>query len=122
LAGTCRGSAGHLPKLGKCTSFPKGLHPFILELRAGLFACTSLLSVMAMFSAFHFIFSFRGQWVLIKEIVGFSGEISFDKTKPNGTMRKLMSSSKLNSLGWKAKTSLKDGLQRSYEDFKKNSI
>ena len=59
---------------------------------------------------------------LIKEIVGFSGEISFDKTKPNGTMRKLMSSFKLNSLGWKSNTSLKDGLQRSYDDFKKNSI
>jgi len=56
---------------------------------------------------------------LIKEIVGFSGEISFDKTKPNGTMHKLMSSSKLNSLGWKSNTSLKDGLQRSYDDFKK---
>jgi len=56
----------------------------------------------------------------IKEVVGFDGRLIFDKTKPDGTPRKLLDVSKINSLGWKAKTSLKDGLKITYEDFKTN--
>ena len=55
---------------------------------------------------------------LVKELVGFEGEIKFDVTKPDGTMRKLMDSSLLNKLGWQPKVMLKEGLQASYEDFK----
>ena len=55
---------------------------------------------------------------LVKDTVGFSGEIVFDKTKPDGTMRKLMDSRRLNQLGWNASTSLKDGLQFAYRSFK----
>lgn len=55
---------------------------------------------------------------LIKKIVGFEGEILLDKTKPDGTMRKLMDVSKINSLGWKAKIPLEEGLKAVYEDFK----
>ena len=54
---------------------------------------------------------------LVKEVVSFSGEITFDSTKPDGTMRKLMDSSRLNQLGWKADISLRDGLQQSYQAF-----
>jgi len=57
---------------------------------------------------------------LIKEVIEYKGEILFDKTKPDGTARKLMDPSRLNQLGWHEKTSLKDGLRIAYEDFKKS--
>jgi GDP-L-fucose synthase len=50
----------------------------------------------------------------IKEIVGFSGEIKWDISKPDGTPRKLMDSSKLLDLGWKPKIDLKSGLEATY--------
>ena len=52
---------------------------------------------------------------LIKEIVGFKGEIINDTTRPDGTMRKLLDVSKLHSMGWKHKTTLIDGLKKTYE-------
>ena len=55
---------------------------------------------------------------LIKEVAGFEGEIVLDSTKPDGTMRKLMDSARLNQLGWGEKTQLKDGLTSAYQDFK----
>jgi GDP-L-fucose synthase len=55
---------------------------------------------------------------VIKEVVGFSGEIAFDASKPDGTMRKLMDSGRLNKLGWNTSASLKTGLQQAYQDFK----
>ena len=47
-------------------------------------------------------------------------QIKFDKSKPNGTPRKLIDSSLANSHGWKAKVSLKDGFLKTYNDFLKN--
>lgn len=52
---------------------------------------------------------------MVKEIVGFKGEIVYDKTKPNGTPRKLMDATKIKSLGWTPKISLKDGIKSIYE-------
>ena len=52
---------------------------------------------------------------LVKEVVGFNGEITFDATKPDGTMRKLMDSGRLNRLGWHANIGLKKGLAFAYE-------
>jgi len=57
---------------------------------------------------------------ILKEIVGFEGEIVFDSSKPNGMMRKLLDSSKINSLGWKPETELKEGLKKTYEWFQNN--
>lgn len=57
---------------------------------------------------------------LIKAIIGYEGEIVFDETKPDGTPRKLLDVSKLEGLGWKYKTELKDGIQLAYEDFLNN--
>jgi GDP-L-fucose synthase len=51
--------------------------------------------------------------------VGYQGEILFDATKPDGTPRKLMDSSRLNALGWQAKVGLEEGLRLAYEDFVK---
>ncbi len=57
---------------------------------------------------------------LVSEIVGYKGEIVFDTTKPDGTPRKLMDVSRINSLGWKYKTELKEGIQKTYEWFLEN--
>lgn len=51
---------------------------------------------------------------MIKEVVGYKGEILFDTTKPDGTLRKLMDISRLNALGWKHKVSLDEGLKKAY--------
>jgi GDP-L-fucose synthase len=53
----------------------------------------------------------------IAQVVGYKGEITFDTTKPDGTPRKLMDSSRLNSLGWHAEVSLAQGLKLAYDDF-----
>lgn len=54
---------------------------------------------------------------LIKEITGFNGELIFDATKPDGTPRKLLDVTKINTLGWHYKTKLKEGIQMAYQDF-----
>ena len=48
---------------------------------------------------------------LIAKTVGYTGEISFDATKPDGTPRKLLDCTKINRLGWQAHTSLQNGLE-----------
>jgi len=53
----------------------------------------------------------------VKEVVGFKGKITWDSSKPDGTPRKLMDSSRINALGWTAKVTLRDGLARAYSDF-----
>lgn len=53
---------------------------------------------------------------LIKDIVGFQGEICFDSSKPDGTMRKLSDVSKIHSLGWKHTYSLKEGILQTYQN------
>jgi len=52
---------------------------------------------------------------LIKEVVGYEGDIKYDKKKPNGMMKKLLNSKKANDIGWKAKTNLKEGLKKTYD-------
>jgi len=54
---------------------------------------------------------------LIKKIVGFEGEITFDFTKPDGTPRKLMDVTKLHAKGWKHSIELEDGIRLAYQDF-----
>lgn len=59
---------------------------------------------------------------LVKKVVGFKGNITFDTTKPDGTPRKLLNVSKLEKLGWKYKTELEDGIKLAYEDFLNNDM
>ncbi len=59
--------------------------------------------------------SIKGLSNLIKETIGYEGEISFDTSKPDGTMRKLTDVSKLNSLGWKHSIEIDEGVKRIYE-------
>ncbi len=56
----------------------------------------------------------------VAKVVGFEGDIEFDTTKPDGTPRKLMDVSRLNDLGWNAKTSLEEGLAMTYQWFLDN--
>ena len=58
--------------------------------------------------------------VLIQQTVHFNGEIVFDSSKPDGTMRKLTDVSKLNALGWKHKVEIEEGVRRMYEWYKGN--
>jgi GDP-L-fucose synthase len=53
----------------------------------------------------------------IADVVGFKGNIVFDSTKPDGTPRKLLDLTKINSYGWKSKTFLKEGIIMAYNDF-----
>lgn len=55
--------------------------------------------------------------LLVKEIVGYEGELVFDLTKPDGTPRKLMDVTKLSGLGWKASIPLIDGIKSVYKEF-----
>ncbi|MBR1617741.1 GDP-L-fucose synthase [bacterium] len=52
---------------------------------------------------------------IVKSIVGFSGEIVYDKTKPNGTPRKMMDATKIKALGWEPKIDLKEGIKDFYD-------
>jgi GDP-L-fucose synthase len=57
--------------------------------------------------------------LLIKEIVGFKGGVVFDKTKPDGMLRKMVDTSKANKMGWSFKTNIREGIAKTYEYFKK---
>ena len=59
---------------------------------------------------------------LVKKIIGFKGEITFDPSKPDGTPRKLLDVSKLEKLGWHYKTELEDGIKLAYDDFLHNDV
>jgi len=59
---------------------------------------------------------------MIKDVVGFIGNIKFDTTKPDGTPRKLMDSGRLHKLGWKHSTHLFEGLKIAYECFKNEMV
>jgi GDP-L-fucose synthase len=54
---------------------------------------------------------------LVADVVGYNGKIVYDKSRPDGTPRKLLDVSKLKKLGWMPKTKLHDGLRRAYADF-----
>lgn len=52
---------------------------------------------------------------LVAEAVGYQGEIRWDRTKPDGTPRKLMDSSKMRAMGWRPRVGLREGIERTYE-------
>jgi GDP-L-fucose synthase len=61
--------------------------------------------------------SIKEMALLIKKITGYTGELNFDTTKPDGTPRKLLSVDKINTLGWHASIDLEEGIRHTYEDF-----
>ena len=59
----------------------------------------------------------KGLTELVAEVVGYKGAVEWDKSKPNGTPRKVMDTSKAQAMGWMPKTELRDGIRLAYEDF-----
>lgn len=59
---------------------------------------------------------------LVAEVIGYEGEICWDTSKPNGMPRKLLDVGKINGLGWRYKTEIKDGIRLAYEDFLRYSV
>jgi len=57
---------------------------------------------------------------LIRDIVGFEGDIRFDTSKPDGTPRKLLDVTRLSDLGWRARTPLRDGIRKTYDWYLEN--
>ena len=57
--------------------------------------------------------------LMIKDVVGYNGEVLWDTTKPDGMPRKVLDTSRINKLGWKYSTNIKDGLQKTYDWFLK---
>ena len=56
----------------------------------------------------------------VRQVIGFPGEIEWDRTKPDGTPRKLLDVEKIFSLGWRPQTSLAEGIKEAYTDFLEN--
>ncbi|MFZ5830260.1 MAG: NAD-dependent epimerase/dehydratase family protein, partial [Planctomycetota bacterium] len=54
---------------------------------------------------------------MIRDVVGYAGDIVWDSTKPDGTMRKLLDVSRLRAMGWQPRTSLREGLELAYRQF-----
>jgi len=66
--------------------------------------------------------SIKGLAELIKEIVGYEGQVLFDKSKPDGAPRKLLDNSKITDLGWKARVSLGEGIRQTYNWYKETLV
>tara|TARA_B100000035_G_scaffold314489_1_gene330929 strand:- start:1429 stop:2388 length:960 start_codon:yes stop_codon:yes gene_type:complete len=66
-------------------------------------------------------FSIKRLVKIIKKVVGYNGQIEFDTTKPDGTMRKRLNSSRIYKFGFKPKISLEDGLKSAYKEYKKKN-
>ena len=64
--------------------------------------------------------SIKNLALLVKKVVGFNGELTFNTNKPDGTPRKLMDVSKLANAGWKYTIELEDGIKSVYEDVLKS--
>lgn len=58
----------------------------------------------------------------IADVVGFNGGFHWDSSKPNGTLRKVLNIDKIKSLGWQPKVSLKEGIERTYEWYKRSNM
>jgi len=52
---------------------------------------------------------------LMREVTGFQGEVVYDRTKPDGMMRKVLDVSRIKKLGWAPKVSLREGLEKTYD-------
>jgi GDP-L-fucose synthase len=85
--------------------------------------------VLKNYSALQFINIGAGEDITIAElartvaeVVGFHGNITYDASKPDGMPLKLLDVSRLSAMGWKAKTSLRDGLRKAYSDFVTNPV
>ena len=54
---------------------------------------------------------------LVKEVVGFNGDVAWDTSKPDGTPQKLLDVQRINAMGWRAKIELKEGIEKAYQEY-----
>ena len=71
---------------------------------------------------FHLHYADLGDSMSIVKVVGYTGTIEWDTSRPNGTPRKLLDVSKATALGWTYKTELEDGIRLAYQDFLTNPM
>jgi GDP-L-fucose synthase len=95
----------HVMNLDKAT-YDQHTHPMLSHINVG---CGEDVTILEVAQA-------------VASTVGYTGTIQTDPTKPDGTPRKLMDSTRLNALGWKAQVGLDGGLQAAYKDFLKKSV
>lgn len=87
----------------------------------------ALVFLMQRYDGIEFVNVGTGEEISIKElamtikaVVGYDGDLQFDLSKPDGTPRKLMDSSKLSAMGWQPQTSFKEGIEKTYQWFAEN--
>jgi len=92
---------------------------FVMNLSKSEYECQTQPMLSHINAGFGSDISIKELAQTISEVVGFSGYLEFDPSKPDGPPRKLMDSSRLNALGWNAKVGLVEGLKIAYKDFLK---
>ena len=92
---------------------------FIMELDKNLYDANTSPMLSHINVGYGSDISIRDLAYLLKEVIGYPGEIQFDTSKPDGTPRKLMESSKIQGMGWQATMSLKEGLHQTYQSYLK---
>lgn len=90
---------------------------FVMELDSTTYAANTLPMLSHINVGYGSDIMIREAAQTVARVVGYTGRIEFDASKPDGTPRKLMDSTRLEKLGWKARISLEQGLQRAYADY-----
>lgn len=95
---------------------------FVLELNKNIYKASVEQSLSHLNVGIGYDITIRELAETIKNVVGFKGNLKFDKTKPDGTKRKLVDVTKLQKIGWTAKTDLRLGLTKTYKWYCENFI
>ena len=90
---------------------------FVMELESAIYDANTLPMLSHINVGSGSDITIREAAQAVAEVVGYTGQVDFDASKPDGAPRKLMDSTRLEKLGWKASIVLKRGLQKAYEDY-----
>ena len=90
---------------------------FVMELESAIYDANTLPMLSHINVGYGSDITIREAAQAVAEVVGYTGQIDFDASKPDGAPRKLMDSTRLEKLGWKASIVLEQGLQKAYEDY-----
>lgn len=90
---------------------------FVMELESAIYEASTQPMLSHINVGYGSDITIREAAQAVAKVVGYTGQIDFDASKPDGTPRKLMDSTRLEKLGWKASINFKQGLQKAYEDY-----